>query len=235
MFTVLPVNSISGILVPAGGLAVPKNDAGGDVDSFRRTFADNADRPALLGGRMKAKLETKTVDDLLQWKANKMLTVNAEYQRDVVWKDSQRKWLIDSVMRGYPPIPLIYLHHISREVAGARREDFEIIDGQQRIEALYAYKEGAFKLFHPVADEEEAGFPSFIKNQSCPWGGKRFEELTPALQEQLLKTSLSVVMIETNIPNEARDLFIRLQGMPLNSQRKSVSREHGKLDQEQIL
>src|SRR5690242_10419549 len=127
---------------------------------------------------MKAKLETKTVDDLLQWKANKMLTANAEYQRGVVWKDAQRKRLIDSVMRGYP-IPLIYLHYISREVAGAKREDFEIIDGQQRIDALYAYKEGAFKLFDPVADEEEARFPSFIKNQACPWGGRRFEDLTP--------------------------------------------------------
>lgn len=59
---------------------------------------------------MKAKLERKTVDDLLQWKANKMLTANAEYQRGVVWKDPQRKRLIDSVMRGYP-IPLIYLHY----------------------------------------------------------------------------------------------------------------------------
>ncbi len=169
---------------------------------------------------MKAKLERKTVDDLLQWKANKMLTANAEYQRGVVWKDPQRKRLIDSVMRGYP-IPLIYLHYISREVAGARREDFEIIDGQQRIDALYAYKEGAFKLFDPVVDEEEARFPSFIKNQSCPWGGKRFEELSPELQDQMLTTPLSVVLIETNIPNEARDLFIRLQaGMPLNSQEK---------------
>jgi hypothetical protein len=169
---------------------------------------------------MKTDLVTKTVDDLLQWKANRMLTANAEYQRGVVWKEHQKKRLIDSVMRGYP-IPLIYLHHISKEVAGAKRDDFEIIDGQQRIDALYTYKEGAFKLFDPVADEEEARFPSFINNQSCPWGGKRFDELTLELQEQMLKTPLSVVLIETNVPNEARDLFIRLQaGMPLNSQEK---------------
>ena len=41
------------------------------------------------------------------------------------------------------------------------------------------------------------------------------------LQEQFLNTKLSVVMIETTVDNEARDLFIRLQaGMPLNSQEK---------------
>jgi len=149
-----------------------------------------------------------------------MLYANPEYQRGKVWKPAQKKRLVDSVLRGYP-IPLIYLHHISKEVDGARREDFEVIDGQQRINALHEFKEGAFKLFDPVVDEEEAQFPSFITQQPCEWGGKLFEELSPALQTQMLKTELSVMLIQTDAPNEARDLFIRLQaGMPLNSQEK---------------
>lgn len=106
-------------------------------------------------------------------------------------------------------------------MAGARRDDFEVIDGQQRINALYDYKEGNFPLFDPVADEDEAQFPSFIMEQPCPWGGQKFDDLTPELQHQMLQTSLSVMLIETDVPNEARDLFIRLQaGMPLNSQEK---------------
>ena len=41
------------------------------------------------------------------------------------------------------------------------------------------------------------------------------------LREKFLKTPLRIVKIETNDPNEARDLFVRLQaGMPLNSQEK---------------
>jgi hypothetical protein len=124
------------------------------------------------------------------------------------------------VLRGYP-IPLIYLHHISTKVAGHVREDFEIIDGQQRIATLSDFRDGAFKLFDPVKDAEEARFPSFIQLQPCPWGGKTFDELTADLQEQFLATKLSVVMVETPVANEARDLFIRLQaGMPLNSQEK---------------
>ena len=149
-----------------------------------------------------------------------MLTANPEYQRGAVWDSAQKKRLIDSVLRGYP-IPLIYLHHIATEFEGAKRDDFEIIDGQQRINALYEYREGSFKLFDPVGDEEEARFPSFLKEQPCPWGGKRFEELSQELQQQMLTTPLNVVFIETNVANEARDLFIRLQaGMPLNSQEK---------------
>src|SRR6185437_6547897 len=98
--------------------------------------------------------ETKTVGYLLKLRKAHMLAANPEYQRGAVWNAAQKKRLIDSVLRGYP-IPLIYLHHISTEFEGAKRDDFEIIDGQQRINSLYEYREGSFKLFDPVADEEE--------------------------------------------------------------------------------
>lgn len=164
--------------------------------------------------------ETKTVGGLLKLRKAKMLVANPEYQRGEVWTVIQKKRLIDSVLRGYP-IPLIYLHHIKTEVEGAKREDFEVIDGQQRIAALDEFKEGAFRLFDPKRDAEEARFPSFIEEQPCPWGGKAFEDLSSDLQKAFLETPLSVVMIQTDLPNEARDLFIRLQaGMPLNSQEK---------------
>ena len=78
------------------------------------------------------------------------------------------------MLRGYP-IPLIYLHHIKRDVAGRKREDLEIIDRQQRINSLSDFKEGAFRVFDPVKDAEEAEFPSFIQAQPCPWGGKAFD------------------------------------------------------------
>ena len=169
---------------------------------------------------MKSEPTHKTVDALMQWKKVEMLKPNHEYQRGAVWNLPQKKRLVDSVLRGYP-IPLIYLHHKKTDVAGARREDFEVIDGQQRINALFEYWEGAFKLFDPVADAQEARFPSFIEQQACPWGGKMFEEMDEPLQKQFLGTVLSVVMIYTDESNEARDLFIRFQaGMPLNSQEK---------------
>ena len=169
---------------------------------------------------MQASPDTKTVSDLLDLRRAKMLVANPEYQRGEVWTRAQQKRLIDSVLRGYP-IPLIYLHHIATTVAGATREDFEIIDGQQRIATLSDFRDGAFKLFDPVKDAEDARFPSFIQEQPCPWGGKTFDELTTDLRDKFLNTKLSVVMVETNIANEARDLFIRLQaGMPLNSQEK---------------
>lgn len=171
---------------------------------------------------MQHNLDDKTVADLLDLKMNDMLYVNREYQRGPVWSTAQKKSLVDSVLRGYP-IPLIYLHHISKEVAGHKLDKFEVIDGQQRINALYEFREGAFKLFDPQVqtDADEAQFPSFIQKQACPWGGKRFDELTPELQKQMLDALLAIVLVRTEVPDESRDLFIRLQaGMPLNSQEK---------------
>ncbi len=169
---------------------------------------------------MESKQDTKTVAALLELKKQDMLKVNPEYQRGQAWKAPQWKRLIDSVLRGYM-IPLFYLHYIKRQVAGYTQEGFEVIDGQQRLDALYFFMEGQFKLFDPVKDEAEARFPAFVKEQPCPWGGKDFAGLTPELRERFLNTALPVVMIETQDQNEVRDLFIRLQaGMPLNSQEK---------------
>src|SRR3989338_7596607 len=92
---------------------------------------------------------THTVEEILELRRSNMLYVNAEYQRGPVWNAAQKKKLIDSVLRGYP-IPLIYLHHIKTLVAGMQREDLEIIDGQQRINSLYEFNEGAIKLFDPL-------------------------------------------------------------------------------------
>lgn len=167
---------------------------------------------------MKTNLDQKSVAQLTDLFRNNMLAPNSEYQRGAVWSLTQKKKLIDSVLRGYQ-LPLIYLHHIVREIAGHRREDFEIIDGQQRINALYEFAEGAFSLFDPVKDDTKAKFPSFIKRQPCPWAAKDIHGLSPEIRARFEATVLPVALIETDDANEVRDLFIRLQsGLALNAQ-----------------
>lgn len=169
---------------------------------------------------MEAKPDDLTIRDILDLHGNKMLFANPEYQRGAVWNKTQKKKLVDSVLRGYP-IPLIYLHRIRQAAGRLVSERFEIIDGQQRINALAEFHEGAFKLLDPVKDETEARYPDFIKKQPCPWAGKIFSELPKELQKSFLATSLRTVQITTDNQHEARDLFVRLQaGMPLNSQEK---------------
>jgi len=127
---------------------------------------------------------------------------------------------IDSVMRAYP-LPIIYLHHIRKSVVGMQREDLEIIDGQQRINALYEFAEGGYRLFHPVNAAAQARFPNFLKNEPCPWGGMDFHALTKDLQSSFLNTKLPIARITSDDANEVRDLFVCLQaGLPLNAQEK---------------
>lgn len=164
--------------------------------------------------------EKITIKDLLELKKSSMLIVNPEYQRAAVWSENQQKKLIDSVLRGYP-LPLIYLHHKKKVIAGMQSEGLEIIDGQQRINALYIFGESALKLFDPIKDDKVARFPSFIKDTPCPWARCEFLSLPDEFKNLFLNTEIFIVKIKTEIEDEARDLFIRLQaGLPLNAQEK---------------
>ncbi len=169
---------------------------------------------------MELKSEKMTVRQLIELKKANMLIVNSEYQRAAVWSEDQQKKLIDSVMRGYP-LPLVYFHHKKKTIAGMQSEGLEIIDGQQRINALHKFGESALKLFDPDKDDKKAKFPKFIKNSPCPWAGLNFLGLSDTLKNRFMDTEIFVVKVVTDIEDEARDLFIRLQaGLPLNAQEK---------------
>lgn len=161
-----------------------------------------------------------SIKELLGLKNSGMLSVNAEYQRGAVWSENQQKKLVDSVLRGYP-LPLIYVHYKLKEHGDYKRDDLEIIDGQQRINALKRFADNNFKLFDPIKDDKAARFPNFIKRSQCPWSSCDFITLTHELKEKFFNTQLSYVKVTTDNEDEARDLFIRLQaGLPLNPQEK---------------
>ena len=160
----------------------------------------------------------KTIGGILKLRKNNMLQVNPEYQRGAVWTKLQQQKLIDSVLRGYP-LPLIYLHHIKREVEGMTRDDLEIIDGQQRINSFHEFSEDSWALLNP--QEESAKFPFFLKDEPCDWADKKFSNLSSEIRERFLNTPLSIVEMECSTQDEVRDLFTRLQaGTPLSAQEK---------------
>ena len=167
---------------------------------------------------MKTEQRFMTVRDLVELARNGMATPNEEYQRGPVWSPQQKKKLIDSVMRGYQ-LPIFYLHYKRTQAAGLTRESYDIIDGQQRITALYQFVEGAYSLFD--VDDPQARFPNFLRGAPCDWGGRKYQELSEDLQTRLLNAQLPIANIETDDANEVRDLFVRLQsGSPLNPQEK---------------
>lgn len=70
-----------------------------------------------------------------------LLLVNRRYQRKLVWSVDEKESLIESVVQNYP-IPLVLL----AEASGEKRGQLEIVDGLQRLNAIFAYIENEFAL-----------------------------------------------------------------------------------------
>ena len=163
-----------------------------------------------------------TVGDLIDNKRKQILRVNPEYQRGLRWNDLQKRMFIDSILRGYS-IPAFYIHVNKIKTAIVDNTHYDIVDGQQRIDALHSYCEDAFELLDPT-NTEGFHFPNFVRGEQCSWGGKRFGELESDLQRRLKKQEVVVFLISTENENSIRDLFIRLQGgTPLTPQDKRDS------------
>lgn len=151
-----------------------------------------------------------TVGDLIDFKQKKILTVNHEYQRGLRWTDLQKRMFLDSIFRDYS-IPAFYFHEIKESAAGIINTFYEIVDGQQRVDAIYTYSENAFQLIDP-SDTSGFRFPNFVKDRPCPWAARRYEELQEDLKKKLRETKIVAYKLTTDDENEIRDLFIRLQG-----------------------
>ena len=174
---------------------------------------------------MDTKMVDRTVIQLVENRDKGRMYPNPEYQRGEVWTPGQQKKLIDSIFRGYQ-LPIFYLHNKRDTFSdGGIMDRLEIIDGQQRVNALYRYVKGDFRLFD--VDESGAKFPTFLLDTDrypCPWGGKDFHSLPEDLQTRLLNANLSVALITNATGSEIRDLFVRLQsGFSLNPQERRDS------------
>ena len=174
---------------------------------------------------MHTEMVARTVHQLVENRDKGRMYPNPEYQRGEVWTPGQQKKLIDSIFRGYQ-LPIFYLHNKRETFSdGGIMDRLEIIDGQQRVNALHRFVKGDFRLYE--VDDNDAKFPTFLldtEDYPCPWGGKDFHRLSDGLRTKLLNAELSIALITEATDNEIRDLFVRLQsGFPLNAQEKRDS------------
>lgn len=162
---------------------------------------------------MKTDTDFMAIEKMIGLRKKNMMFENAEYQRGKVWKPVQQQLLIDSVLRGYS-IPSFHLHFIEDREGDIVAQRFEVIDGQQRLRALSAFREGSFKLLDPNADDLPPGvlFTNEAKQQLCSWAGRTFDDLDEDDRNRFLKTELIVVKVTDASEEAVRDLFIRQQG-----------------------
>jgi len=67
--------------------------------------------------------------------------VNRRYQRKLVWEIDEKQAFVDSLRQGFP-VPLFLLTEVTRGAGVV----YEIIDGMQRLNAMFAFLEGEFEL-----------------------------------------------------------------------------------------
>ena len=69
--------------------------------------------------------------------------VNRRYQRKLVWSLEEKRNFIDSIINGYP-VPIVLLAERKAAIGGPSL--FEIIDGMQRLNAVFGYIENEYAV-----------------------------------------------------------------------------------------
>lgn len=136
-----------------------------------------------------------------------------DYQRPAVWSRKQKQLLMDTILRNYD-IPKFYWRKVSRSDG----TQFEVIDGQQRLRAIWEFETNEY----PLASDADP-----INGVAI--AGKRYSDLPLEVSEIFDIYSIDVIVVtdaETaDHEDEVRDMFLRLQnGTTLKSQEKRNAR-----------
>jgi len=116
------------------------------------------------------------IPNILQMVKNRdVLDLSPSYQRRTRWNDKKRSHLIESLLMNVP-IPPIFLYE--RDLA-----KYEVMDGQQRLNAIRSFLANEFKL------RDLKTWPEL--------NGRRFVDLPPRIQAGLMRRGLAAAIVLT--------------------------------------
>ena len=130
---------------------------------------------------------------------NGQIVVNRKYQRKLVWTQNEKRMLIDSILHEYP-IPLILFAETQSEDGPV----YEILDGMQRLNAIFDFIENKFDFNGKFFDVNQLARAKQLKDEGIielSEQGDVLEEKSCAnfLDYQLAVTSYQVMSEETII------------------------------------
>ena len=127
--------------------------------------------------------------------------LSPKFQRRPVWEYKAKSYLIDSILSGLP-IPRIFIRERTNLDMSATRE---IIDGQQRLKAIFDFLNDGFKV-------------SKVHNKQ--YGGLSYSDLPDDVKRDFLKYPISAILLIDLDDNAVFDIFARLNtySVKLNSQ-----------------
>jgi len=145
------------------------------------------------------------------------INTHPDYQRKgEVWSTQKKQLLIDSILNDYD-IPKLYFHQLSlsQKKEDNGKYDYAIIDGRQRLEAIWGFINDDFSLsedFFYLADEK-------IKAQNMTY--TQLANEYPKLKIRFDSYNLPIILVETEDIELIEDMFSRLnEAVPLNAAEK---------------
>jgi hypothetical protein len=140
--------------------------------------------------------------------------IDPDYQRmGDVWTLDKKQLLIDSIINDFD-IPKIYFHDLV-DYNKKSKYDYAIIDGRQRLEAVWGFIDGDF----PLADEFD-----YLRDPRIQAAGLTYKELSskyPQIKQLFDSTSLTVFVVQTDDIDLIEEMFSRLnEAVPLNAAEK---------------
>lgn len=133
---------------------------------------------------------TYNISDLIEWNNNGQLELSPEFQRRAVWTENAKSYLIDTIIRG-KPMPKILM---TQDLQGLKNLRI-VIDGQQRLRTILEFYSGDFQI---------------SKVHNIEYGGKTFEQLPTAVQNEYLKYELGVDILFEVSYEDILDIFARI-------------------------
>lgn len=150
------------------------------------------------------KSKTYEILDIINWSEAGELNINPKYQRNPVWDNTAKSFLIDTILRDYPMPPLFYRQIFYLHERKTKRE---VIDGQQRTRAIIGYYNNEFPL---------------LKKHNSEYGGMYFKNLPPDVQEKYLKYNVFVDTISEKDDSIIYDIFARMNSNAANINKQEI-------------
>ncbi|HHE8983802.1 TPA: DUF262 domain-containing protein, partial [Haemophilus influenzae] len=133
------------------------------------------------------------ISDIVEWYSKGEINYSPKYQRNSVWNDDAKSYLIDTIIRGMP-IPPIFLHQ--RVDISTRKNNREVIDGQQRLRAIIDF----------VHNESF----NIMKKHNQDVGGMYFSQLDDDFKKEVLQYEIIAQVINEESDSVIYDMFSRL-------------------------
>lgn len=143
------------------------------------------------------------------------LLVNRRYQRKLVWTLREKEKLIDSILSGYP-LPLILL-------AENNSSCFEIIDGMQRLNAIFSFIETSYPFKNQYFDLNEFSRARQAQEQNLFKSPlESYDRLSKQDCANLLDYQLAITIFSAHDEEKTNEVFSRINssGRQLSSQEK---------------